>query len=186
MKTLLISLKLITIKKEGNNNVGYDSMKPALNKKCEVLEKVTASNKKRFEAEITKNIKTIFTLEDNINELYNLHNEKVKTAYAGGMKVSDAITISVQNKTGSFKQTEPQLINDYTNYHQEPVKRENKTEGRLFSQDKIESKAKRIYRKPEQRKTAGKDPSINPDNDDTYFTPVKSDVVTKKKYKDER
>lgn len=75
------------LKEEENTEKKAQEKKQILRKKMEVLEKVMATNKKKYEFEISRNEKTIINLERNKIELMKLLKEKSITAYRSQEKV---------------------------------------------------------------------------------------------------
>jgi hypothetical protein len=176
-----------------------ESLRVSMLKKCEVLEKVSLSNKKKYEAEIARNIKSIFNLENNIRELYSVHSHKSKTAYLNNMKFSElydmynATTSSTinsnlkeptknnlvkMNEQINNRQTlEKQIISPNSIKEKKRSEKENYDKAKPLPKIKSNHQQDQIKKKVKTEKIRNleiknKDPSIEPDNDDTYFTNV--------------
>ena len=175
-----------------------ESLKNTMLKKCEVLEKVSLSNKKKYEAEIARNIKTIYNLENNIRELHSIHNQKSKTAYLNNMKFSElndmynATTSSTIN-SNQKETTKNNLVRINENINKRHISDKNiispNTKEKKRNEKEVLEKIKPLPKiKPNQTQDhikkkvktekiknleiKNKDPTIEPDNDDTYFTNV--------------
>ena len=159
-----------------------------------MFEKVSLSNKKKYEAEISRNIKMIYNTENNIKELLRVNRDKSKTVYMNNMKVSEMYDLynATTSSTINSNLRKP-LRNDLINQNEKPLKKRlndnevlspnkeaidyKKSDVRLKTKNTIkpmsQHEQKRRNIKTEKiinLEFKNKDPSINPDYDDTYFT----------------
>jgi len=176
-----------------------ESLRVNMLKKCEVLEKVSLSNKKKYEAEIARNIKAIYNLENNIRDLYSVHNQKSKTAYLNNMKFSEiydmynATTsstinsnlkeptknnlVKINEQINNRHTSEKQIISPNNIKEKKRIEKENYDKAKPLPKIKTNHQQEQVKRKVKTEKIRNleiknKDPSIEPDNDDTYFTNV--------------
>ena len=179
------------------DNKPLENIKITLLKKCDVFEKVSLSNKKKYEAEISRNIKAIYNLENNLRELHLLNREKSKTVYVNNLKVTELNDLynATTSSTINSNLKEP-IKNELINHYEKPIKQRGNDTGMIIPpfkhqiieknkpDNKQKSKEKKIkpmsQNEPNRRnirtekinnlEVKNKYPSINPDNDDTYFT----------------
>ena len=199
-----------------NNTISYtnndpklmENIKFTLLKNSDILEKASLSNKHKYEAEISRNIKSIYSLESNVGQLYRLQKDKTVLALINTEKVREqydlynATTSSTINSNKNLELKNNLMLmnkNIYQGTNEAGVldyntdvipERVTKFAKKSIKLNVIERN--NVNRKPEVRKTVkndktkyiavkNKDPSIIPDDDDTYFTHVSPNKNDKEK-----